>query len=211
MIFTKTPRAPERFKSSSNGLDTACSAATRARSMPEANAEPIIATPISDITVLTSAKSTFTNPGQLMTSAIPATAPYKTLFAALNASNILTSSPRTIISLSLGITINESTCCDSASIPTCAALSLLPSNAKGFVTTATVSMPISLATCATTGAAPVPVPPPIPAVTNSISAPSISSAIRSRSSRAASRPISGFAPAPNPLVISAPNCSSVRA
>ena len=45
----------------------------------------------------------------------------------------------------------------------------LPSKAKGLVTTPTTKMPISLAICATTGAAPVPVPPPIPAVTNNIS------------------------------------------
>ena len=50
------------------------------------------------------------------------------------------------------------------------------------VTTATVRMPISLATSATTGAAPVPVPPPMPAVMNSMSAPWIISAMRSRSS-----------------------------
>ena len=53
---------------------------------------------------------------------------------------------------------------------------------------------------AMTGAAPVPVPPPMPAVMNSMSAPSIISAMRSRSSIAASRPISGFAPAPRPRV-----------
>ena len=45
---------------------------------------------------------------------------------------------------------------------------------KGFVTTATVSMPSSRAICATTGAAPVPVPPPMPAAMNTRSAPSIS-------------------------------------
>ena len=59
--------------------------------------------------------------------------------------------------------------------------------------------------------APVPVPPPMPAVINNISAPSISSEIRSRSSIPAARPISGFAPAPSPLVILVPNCNKVRA
>ena len=39
----------------------------------------------------------------------------------------------------------------------------LPSKAKGLVTTATVSAPSSLARFATTGAAPLPVPPPRPA------------------------------------------------
>ncbi len=47
---------------------------------------------------------------------------------------------------------------------------LLPSISKGLVTTATVRMPSSLRDCATTGAAPVPVPPPMPAVMNSMSA-----------------------------------------
>jgi hypothetical protein len=41
------------------------------------------------------------------------------------------------------------------------------------VTTAIVRIPISFAISAMTGVAPVPVPPPIPAVINSISAPSI--------------------------------------
>src|SRR6478736_11165 len=62
---------------------------------------------------------------------------------------------------------------------------LLPSISNGRVTTATVRMPSSLASCATTGAAPVPVPPPMPAVMNSMSAPSIISIRRSRSSSAA--------------------------
>ena len=39
---------------------------------------------------------------------------------------------------------------------------LRPSNANGLVTTATVSAPDSRASSATTGAAPVPVPPPMP-------------------------------------------------
>ena len=50
------------------------------------------------------------------------------------------------------------------------------------------------------GAAPVPVPPPSPAVTKIMSAPSSASIILSESSSAALRPISGFAPAPRPLV-----------
>ena len=48
----------------------------------------------------------------------------------------------------------------------------LPSKENGLVTTPTVKAPISLATSATIGAAPVPVPPPMPAVTNTMSAPS---------------------------------------
>ena len=46
-----------------------------------------------------------------------------------------------------------------------------PSNLKGLVTTATVRAPSSLARLAMTGAAPVPVPPPRPVVTKTMSAP----------------------------------------
>ncbi len=155
----------------------------------------------------TSAKSTLTRPGQLMTSAMPPTAPCNTSLAALKASSIEMSSPSTCISFSLGMMISESTWRASASMPVLAARTRLPSNMKGLVTTATVRMPSSLATSATTGAAPVPVPPPMPAVMNNMSAPSISSAMRSRSSSAASRPMSGLAPAPSPLVTPLPSCS----
>ena len=57
---------------------------------------------------------------------------------------------------------------------------------------------------ATTGAAPVPVPPPIPAVMNTILAPLIEAVISSLLSSAAFCPISGLAPAPNPLVSFSP-------
>ena len=87
----------------------------------------------------------------------------------------------------------------------------MPSSSKGLVTTATVKIPSSLATCATIGAAPVSVPPPMPAVTKTISVPFNISLNLSLSSRAASRPIAGFAPAPNPSVISFPRISFVLA
>ena len=51
---------------------------------------------------------------------------------------------------------------------------------------------------------PVPVPPPRPAVTKTMSAPSKRLKILSVSSIAAFRPISGFAPAPSPLVSFSP-------
>ncbi len=82
-----------------------------------------------------------------------------------------------------------------------------PSKVKGLVTTATVSASSSLASDATTGAAPAPVPPPRPAVTNTMSAPCSSSMMRSVSSSAACRPIEGSDPAPNPPVIFVPICS----
>ena len=53
---------------------------------------------------------------------------------------------------------------------------------------------------ATTGAAPVPVPPPRPAVMKTMSEPSRASQIFSVSSTAAWRPTSGLAPAPRPFV-----------
>ena len=62
-----------------------------------------------------------------------------------------------------------------------------------------VSIPIFLATLATTGADPVPVPPPMLAVMNTIFVPSLSR--RSMSSMffsASERPISGLPPAPSP-------------
>ena len=53
------------------------------------------------------------------------------------------------------------------------------SNENGRVTTPIVNAPSSLAIFATTGAAPVPVPPPSPAVTKTISAPRKISSISS--------------------------------
>ncbi len=170
-----------------------------------------MAMPISDITVRTSAKSTLIRPGRVISSAIPCTAPSSTLLAALKASSKVICLPSTVSSFSLGIVINESTDFFSSAIPSSAtSIRFLPSNGKGLVTTATVRIPISLATWATIGAPPVPVPPPIPAVMNTISAPAMASSIRSRSSIAACRPISGFAPAPRPLVMCVPIWITVR-
>ena len=109
-------------------------------------------------------------------------------------------------SRSLGIAITESTHSRSWARPSVAwAMRRFPSRPKGRVTTATVrtlpaSPPSWLAMEATTGAAPVPVPPPRPVVMNTMSEPSRASQIFSVSSTAAWRPTSGFAPAPRPLV-----------
>ena len=87
-----------------------------------------------------------------------------------------------------------------------------PSKPNGRVTTPTVSAPISfLAISAITGAAPVPVPPPSPAVTKTMSAPLSASLISSRDSAAAPWPTSGLAPAPRPLVSSWPMFSLMSA
>ena len=106
----------------------------------------------------------------------------------------------------------ESTKFESWSIPALAALIRLPpSNLKGVVTTPTVKISISLAIRATTGAAPVPVPPPIPAVINTMSESSSNLRMASSSCSAASRPTSGFAPAPRPRLVFAPSCSLLSA
>ena len=69
-----------------------------------------------------------------------------------------------------------------------------------------VRIPISFAALAITGAAPVPVPPPIPAVMKHIFVPVSKILVRSsRLSFAASRPISGSAPAPSPSVSETPS------
>ena len=78
-----------------------------------------------------------------------------------------------VSSRSLGMVMIVSTQSRSASRPRSACVCRLrPSNLKGLVTTAIVSAPSSLARLAITGAAPVPVPPPSPVVTNTMSAPS---------------------------------------
>ncbi len=212
VTFTRIPRAPARSTSSSSGLRRAFSAAIRARSSPLAVPDPIMATPISAMTVRTSAKSTLIRPGRVIRSAIPDTALCNTSSAALKASSRLIFLPSTASSRSLGTVISESTCLARSAMPSRATcMRLAPSKEKGRVTTATVRMPSSRATCATTGAAPVPVPPPMPAVMNNMSAPRITSWMRSRSSMAAWRPTSGLAPAPRPFVMVGPSCSRVRA
>ena len=101
---------------------------------------------------------------------------------------------------SLGMTIRESTCIIREAMP-CSACAILrlPSKAKGFVTMPTVRIPRSWAVSATTGAAPVPVPPPMPAVIKTICAPFSALVISSLLSSAARWPISGSAPAPRPF------------
>src|SRR5215472_17728335 len=139
---------------------------------------------------------------------MPCTAWRKMSSAMRNASKKLVPCSTHSINRSLGITMTVSTQ-PISSLSACSAwfMRRLPSKANGFVTTATVSAPSSLARFATTGAEPLPVPPPRPEVTNTISAPSRASRILSVSSSAALRPTSGFAPAPRPLVNFAPSWS----
>ena len=115
-------------------------------------------------------------------------------------------------SLSFGITIRVSTLSLRRSIPLRAfVIRVLASKRNGLVTTPTVRIPISFARRAITGAAPVPVPPPIPQVTKTISAPFIAWASSSEFSSAAFCPTSGLAPAPSPLVSFSPICIAVGA
>ena len=163
-----------------------------------------MALPCSPITVLTSSKSTLMRPCTLIISAIPETALCKTSSAQAKALSNSASSPMTSNNFSFKTTIKESTCCSNSDAPSSATFRrLTPSKSKGLLITPTVKIPISLATCATIGAAPVPVPPPIPAVMKTIWAPCKASAIRARASSAEAAPTSGLAPAPKPLE---PNC-----
>ena len=101
--------------------------------------------------------------------------------------------------LSFGIIITVSAADLSFSKPFSAfSLLLIPSAEKGIVATATVNAPAFLANLAMIGAEPVPVPPPSPQVTNTMSAPSSSSLSSSSVSSAHSSPTEGSPPAPNP-------------
>ena len=112
--------------------------------------------------------------------------------------------------VSLGITNKVSQLFFISFIPSNALFFLIgPSKANGFVTIPIVSALVSLEIFAMAGAAPVPVPPPIPAVIKTISALFSSSAIISLFSLTACSPISEFAPAPKPLVNSFPICNFI--
>ncbi|MCY1225819.1 hypothetical protein D9M72_380260 [compost metagenome] len=113
---------------------------------------------------------------------------------------------------SLGITIRVSTSSRRASMPASAEPARRrPSKVNGRVTTPMVRAPSERAMRATTGAPPVPVPPPSPAVTKTMSAPRMTSSISSAWSSAACLPTSGFAPAPRPRVSSRPTSSLTSA
>ena len=132
---------------------------------------------------------------------------FKISSATRNASVIGVFFATTVLILSLGMTISVSTYFLRLSKPLAVfSIRFLPSKLKGSVTTAIVRIFISLAILAITGAAPVPVPPPIPAVINKRSVPLIASVSASLLSSAAALPTSGSAPAPRPLVSALPIC-----
>src|SRR3990167_4197936 len=211
MIFINTPFAPSIEDSSSSGLETAFWADSTALFSPLPIPVPISACPIPVMIAFTSAKSRLTRHGMVINSDMPFTDCLKTSSATLNASLKDICFETTLSNLSFGIVISVSTFSLSSFNPASACDNLLfPSKLNGFVTTPTVNAPLSFAIFATTGAAPVPVPPPIPAVTKTISAPSNKSAIWSALSNAAFFPISGLPPAPSPLVNSEPIWIFVR-
>ncbi len=206
VIFINTPLAPWIVASSSKGDEIACWVASIARFSPDARPAPIKAMPIPCIIDLTSAKSRLIKPGTVIKSLIPWTACLKTSSATLNES--ASETPRSTVwsRRSFGIVMTVSTHSLSSLRPWSACcIRRRPSKWNGFVTTATVKASSSVAREAMIGAAPVPVPPPRPVVTKTISAPSNTSIILSVSSRAASRPTLGSAPAPRPLVSRLPN------
>ena len=190
---------------SKSGDSTDIFTASFALSSPFPSPMPIWAIPLPFITVCTSAKSRLMTDGTLIRSVMPFTDCCNTSSAFFSASGIVVRLSTISNNLSFGITIRVSTSSLIFSIP-CSALVMrtFASNRKGFVTTPTVKIPMSLASFATTGAAPVPVPPPMPQVTNTISAPLIAALISSALSCAAFSPISGLAPAPRPFVSFSP-------
>ena len=164
----------------------------------------MMATPPSFSTVCTSLKSRFISPCTVIISDILFAATLKVSSALPKASRI-DSSGYISRRRSLLITSSASTCFAISSTPSRAwSIFFSPSKRKGIVTMPTVSMPIAFDSRAITGAAPVPVPPPIPAVMNTILVPSLSIFLMSSMlSSAASRAFSGLFPAPSP---SLPSC-----
>ena len=159
----------------------------------------MIATPPSLRTVLTSLKSRFILPCTVIISAIDFAATERVSSALANAS-FTERSEYIWRKRSLLITSRASTFFAISSTPSSACVIFFkPSNLKGMVTMPTVRMSIAFDSRAIIGAAPVPVPPPIPAVINVIFVPS--SSIRRTSSMlssAAARALSGRLPAPSP-------------
>ena len=156
--------------------------------------------------VSTSQKSLFIVPSMVIISAILLVAVVRISSALQNAS-LAVVIPSAYISLkrSLLITNNASTFSFISLTPLIAFTILgFISNWNGIVTIPIVNIPISFAIWAIMGAAPVPVPPPIPAVINTIWVVSLKRAfICSMLVSAAARPFSGLPPAPRPV---SPNC-----
>ena len=191
--------------SSKSGLAIASSAACLARLSPEDSPVPIIAFPIFRITARTSAKSRLMSPSFTIRSVTDATPEKRTWSAMANASENVVWSLAILNRFWFGITIRVSTQDCRVLIPSLAVvIRRAPSKLNGLVTTPTVRIPRSRAACATIGAAPVPVPPPIPAVMKTMCEPVKWFLMSSIASSAAARPISGCEPAPRPSVATTP-------
>ncbi|OLL71220.1 hypothetical protein Ae168Ps1_5723 [Pseudonocardia sp. Ae168_Ps1] len=210
-IESSTPCAPS-IDASSSGELMAFSAACTARPSPREDPMPISAEPAPDITDLTSAKSRLIRPGVVIRLVMPWTPESSTSSAERKASISETPTSPSCSSRSFGMTISVSHSLRSPWMPSSAwPARRRPSNVKGRVTTPMVSAPSFRAIDATTGAPPVPVPPPSPAVTKTMSAPLRTSSISSAWSSAALPPTSGLAPAPRPRVSSRPMSSLTSA
>ena len=121
-----TPRAPLTDASSSSGLEIAALAASIARPSPSARPVPMIARPMPDMIVLTSAKSRLISPGTRIRSEMPWIACRSTSSALANAS--VSDVVRAIVasSRSLGIVMTVSTHSRSSSSPRSAWSCALP-------------------------------------------------------------------------------------
>src|SRR3989454_3741773 len=212
VMLRSTPVAPVIEMLSSSGDEIACCTASIARFSPRPMPVPMIAAPPFCITVRTSAKSTFTMPVTVMREEMPWVACSSTSSAFLSASWNGIPLPTTASSRSFGTTTMVSTCLRISAIPMSAwRIRLRPSNRNGLVTMPMVRAPRSRAICEMMGDAPVPVPPPMPHVTNTRSAPCRPCSTSSRFSSMAWRPISGRAPAPRPRVSFFPICTFTSA
>src|SRR5438874_9856624 len=208
VILMSTPVAPVIEMLSGSGGAIACCTASMARFSPRPIPVPMIAAPPFCITVRTSAKSTLTIPVTVMSEEMPCVACSSTSSAFFRASWNGMPLPTTASRRSLGTTTMVSTCLRISAMPISACrMRLRPSNRKGFVTIPMVRAPRSRAILEMIGASPVPVPPPMPQVTNTRSAFWRECSTSSRFSSMAWRPISGRAPAPNPRVSFLPICT----
>ena len=133
---------------------------------------PISAEPALDRIILTSAKSVLIRPGVVIRLVMPETPCSSTSSAILNALSTLVFSLATVSRRSLGMTMSVSTFSFKRCTPASACTERRrPSKLNGRVTTPMASAPMLRASSAMIGAAPVPVPPPSPAVMNTMSAP----------------------------------------
>ena len=205
VILTIIPTAPAMLVCSRSGELIACSAAKGARLSPFPCPIPINALPAPRIMDSTSAKSTLISPDSVTMSEMLFT-PWRRISSPMrNASRIGNFLSIVSISRWFGTTITESAASRSSSRPSSATVERrCPSKSNGRVTTAIVSAPRSFACEAMSGAAPVPVPPPIPAVMKTMFAFSTIVCRSSLSSSAAFRPTSGLAPDPKPSVVLRP-------